>query len=119
MVEHLEYFNQVALNRMEADWATPPEKVDKYTASLYNYRLIPRNFHNVLFREGALEDLRYGSLAEAKEGLINSLKEVEEKFKLDPDWKAYSPTFGYLNRYEWKLYCQKHFQHHFVQFGLM
>ncbi|MEM6697899.1 MAG: hypothetical protein AAF599_05860, partial [Bacteroidota bacterium] len=63
--------------------------------------------------------LRFDSLEGAKAALIKSLEEVKEKYKTDPDFKAFNPTFGDLNAYEWKLYCQKHFQHHFEQFGLM
>ena len=119
MLEHLEYFNLVALRQVQADMVTPPERVSKYTESLYNYRKMPRNFQLELFRKGETEDLRFQSLAEAKAAFLSSLQAVEEAFKNNPDFKAYSPTFGELNRYEWKLNCQKHFQHHFEQFGLL
>ncbi|MEM0994623.1 MAG: MaoC/PaaZ C-terminal domain-containing protein, partial [Bacteroidota bacterium] len=119
MVEHLEYFNQIALGTVEVAQLTPVEKIEKYTESLYNYRKMPKNFQLPLFKEGETEAPRYESLAAAKEALFSSLAAVEERYKDDPSFTAFNPTFGHLNRYEWKLYCQKHFQHHFEQFGLL
>ena len=119
MVEHLEYFNQLALGKLQVDMITPANKVDKFTESLYNYHKMPRNHSLAILKKGETEDLRFGSLEEAKETFIKSLQEVEAAFKNDAEFRAFNPTFGQLNHYEWKLYCQKHFQHHFEQFGLL
>jgi len=119
VVEHLDYFSQVALGNISLDMLTPLEKVEKYTESLYNYYSMPKNFQLPIFRKGEVEDLRYNSLEESKTALVDALKAVEERFKNEPDFRAFNPTFGELNRYEWRLYCQKHFQHHFEQFGLL
>ncbi|MEO1516819.1 MAG: phenylacetic acid degradation bifunctional protein PaaZ [Bacteroidota bacterium] len=119
MVEHLEYFNQVALGNVQVDLLTPEERLEKYRDSLYNYRKMPRNFQMPLLKKGELEELRYESLAAAKKGLLESLEAVAQRYKEEPDFRAFNPTFGPLNRYEWKMYCQKHFQHHFEQFGLL
>ncbi|MCB0634188.1 MAG: hypothetical protein KDD15_30865, partial [Lewinella sp.] len=119
MVEHIEYFNQIALRKIEVERVTPEEKLEKYTESLYNYRLMPQSFEIPILRQGKTEDLRFDSLEAAKTALINSLKEVEERYRTDPDFRAYNAVFGDLNHYEWKLFCQKHLQHHFSQFGLL
>ncbi|MCB0840602.1 MAG: phenylacetic acid degradation bifunctional protein PaaZ, partial [Bacteroidetes bacterium] len=119
MVEHLEYFNQLALGRVVVEMITPEEKVEKYTESLYNYYKMPRNYQLEIFRKGETENLRFESLDQAKTVFLEGLKEVDEAFKQNPGFLAFNPTFGLLNRYEWKLYCQKHFQHHFEQFGLI
>ncbi|MEM8526475.1 MAG: phenylacetic acid degradation bifunctional protein PaaZ [Bacteroidota bacterium] len=119
MVEHLEYFNQVALGRIACELITPTERLEKYLDSLYNYRRMPKNHQLAVLKKGKREDLRFDSLEEAKVALIKSLEEVKEKYKTDPNFMAFNPTFGDLNAYEWKLYCQKHFQHHFEQFNLI
>ncbi len=119
MVEHLGFFNQLALKKISMELITPIEKVDKYTESLYNYYSMPKNFQLPILKKGKTEDLRFESLEKAKAALLAGLQEVEARFKNDPTYRAFNPTFGNLNRYEWKLYCQKHFQHHFEQFGIL
>ncbi|HAS45706.1 MAG TPA: phenylacetic acid degradation bifunctional protein PaaZ [Microscillaceae bacterium] len=119
MIEHLEYFTQLALGKMQVDLITPANKVDKFTESLYNYYKMPKNHQLEILKKGTTEDLRFGSLTEAKEALVKGLAEVEMAFKNKAEFRAFNPTFGHLNRYEWQLYCQKHFQHHFEQFGLL
>ena len=119
MIEHLEYFNQVALGSIKIDFITPAHRLEKYTESLYNYRRMPKSYQLEILKKGETEDLRFDSFEKAKEAFLTSLAEVEAKFNSDPGFKAFNPTFGMLNRYEWQLYCQKHFQHHFEQFGLL
>jgi oxepin-CoA hydrolase/3-oxo-5,6-dehydrosuberyl-CoA semialdehyde dehydrogenase len=119
MVEHIEYFNRIALREIEVERITPEDKLEKYTESLYNYRPMPRNFDMPLLRKGKTEDLRYASLDEAKAAMIKSLQDVEARYKTDPDFRAFNAVFGDLNHYEWKLFCRKHLQHHFSQFGLL
>ena len=119
MVEHLEYFNQVMLKNIKLDRITPEDRLEKYTESLYNYRPMPQRYDLPVLRKGETEDLRFGSLEEAKTALMKSFREVEERYKQDPDFRAFNLVFGDLNYYEWKLYNQKHLQHHFSQFGLL
>jgi len=119
MIEHLEYFNEVSLGKVQAERVTPEQKLEKYTESLYNYREMPKNYEMPLLRKGKTEDLRFDSLDSAKEALLKSLKASEERFKENPDFRAFNAVFGDLNHYEWKLYNQKHMQHHFKQFKLM
>lgn len=119
MVEHLEYFNQVALGKVKVERTTPEKHLEKWTESLYNYIKMPKNYQMPLLRKGELEDLRYASLDEAKEAFMNSIDEVLAKYKAEPDYLAFNAAFGDLNAYEWKLYMVKHAQHHFEQFGLL
>lgn len=119
MVEHIEYLNQIALGNIQMDMITPEAHLEKWNESLYNYFKMPKNHDLEILKKGELEDLRFESLDAAKEALIKSLKEMDEKFKENPEYTATNLVFGHLSRYEWKLYCQKHFQHHFEQFGLL
>lgn len=119
MVEHLEFFNHVALGDIEVERITPADRLEKWTESLYNYIPMPQNYQVELLRKGEVEDLRYASLDEAKKALSASLQKVEERFASDPTFLAYNAVFGDLNYYEWKLYNRKHFHHHLSQFGLI
>jgi len=40
-------------------------------------------------------------------------------FELNPEVKTVNVTFGELNKDEWDIFHQKHFAHHFSQFGLI
>ena len=119
MVEHMEYFVQLGLGKIACEMTTPEKYLERTQDSLWNYKAMPKNFEHPLLRKGETEDLRFENLAEAKKALLSSMNELELKFKEEPDFKAKNPVFGMLGRYEWKLQSQKHFQHHFEQFGLL
>lgn len=119
MAEHLEYFTLFGLGTVPSEILTPEKYLEKTQDSLWNFRAMPKKFDHPMLKKGVVEDLRFGSLDEAKDALIKALKGVEEKFKTDADFQAKNPVFGYLNRYEWDLFCRKHIQHHFEQFGLV
>ncbi len=118
MIEHLEWFYQIALGNIEVARTTPEKYIEKTQESLYNYRLLPKNFAHPLLKKGELEDLRYDSLEEAKTALLTAMDETNTFFKNHPQGTLPNPVFGDLDDYMWELYNQKHFHHHFVQFGL-
>lgn len=119
VLEHLDYFNRMALGEIKGKLLTPEDKLDQYLESLYNYRKMPKNFQLSSLRRGETEDLRYSSLEEARLAFLESLHQVDSYMKSNSDHRAFNPTFGDLNYYEWKLYVQKHFGHHFEQFGIL
>lgn len=119
MIEHMEYFVQIGLGNIESEITTPEKYRERTQDSLWNHKPMPKNFQHPNLKKGELEDLKHESLAEAKVKLVEALREVEAKFDEDSEYKALNPVFGYLDRYEWKLLCRKHFQHHFGQFGLL
>ena len=119
MVEHIEWFCQIALGNIKTDQITPEKHIDKLQASLYDYRGLPKNFEHPLLRKGKLEDLRYADLDSAKEALMNGLDQVDAIFKADASATIPNPVFGNLNEYDWELYNAKHAYHHFTQFNLI
>lgn len=119
MIEHMEYFVQIGLGTIESEITTPEKYLERTQDSLWNHRPMPKNYQHPNLKKGELEDLKYESLEEAKAKLVESLQAVEAKFEEDPNYLALNPVFGYLDKYEWKLLCTKHFQHHFGQFGLL
>ena len=66
-----------------------------------------------------LVPLSYSNLNEAIEYLKNELNDFDLYFKNNPDSKPISPVIGDLNHQEWIIFHNKHFTHHFKQFGLI
>ena len=74
--------------------------LEKTQDSLWNYRSMPKEFDHPMLRKGEVEDLRFGSLAEAKEAFFNAFDELELHFKENPTAKVKNTVFGWLDRYE-------------------
>ncbi|HHH50485.1 MAG TPA: aldehyde dehydrogenase family protein, partial [Saprospiraceae bacterium] len=119
MVEHLEWIYQAGLGKIKTQQTTPEELIEKYQASLYNYKMLPKQFDHPLLKKGKLEDLRYENLAAAKTALLEAMDEVEIFFKNNPNGTLHQAVFGNLDEYMWELNNRKHFHHHFLQFGLI
>jgi oxepin-CoA hydrolase/3-oxo-5,6-dehydrosuberyl-CoA semialdehyde dehydrogenase len=119
MVEHLILFYEWGLERDSFSINTPDDRIELHQNWLWNYKPMQQNFQLPQLRKGDVEDLRFTDLDTAKGELFKIMQEVEEILKLNPNTKFKNPTFGYLNKYEWKLLCRKHFHHHLSQFGLI
>ncbi len=65
-----------------------------------------------------LPQLRHESLAKAIEELQEAVKEFEEHHLETPRIYAH-PAFGELSLDQWHVFHDKHFRHHFNQFGLL
>ncbi|MDW3647988.1 MAG: phenylacetic acid degradation bifunctional protein PaaZ [Bacteroidia bacterium] len=119
MVEHLEYFYDIALGKIEVPQTTPEKYMEKTQEMLFNFKGMPKEFQHPLLKKGELEDLKYGSLEEAKEALRKSMDESDALFKENPAATLFNPVFGMLDEEMWENYNRKHFHHHFEQFGLI
>lgn len=119
MVEHLEFLHLMALGRVQTEIVTPEKHIEKYQDSLFNYKPMPRSFDHPLLRKNELEDLKHGSLDEAKTALLNTYDEFESYFKENPGAETPNTVFGMLNKELWDLVNRKHLYHHFSQFGLL
>ena len=80
---------------------------------------MPRNFDAPKLLEKELESLKHESLEVAKEKLIEAFDNFEAIFEEHPEARLKNIVFGELNRYEWRLFHRKHFNHPFSQFGLL
>ena len=119
MVEHLEFFIQMAMGKVETEIITPEKRIERFKESLFNYRAMPRSFDHPLLKEKELEDLRFGNLAEAKASLLAAIDDYEIFFKENPGIETPNTIFGMLDKQLWDLMNRKHFHHHFSQFGLV
>ena len=69
---------------------------------------------------GELPDpFKFSSLDEAKRNLNNELDDFESYFDGNPNATFIQPRLGKLNNREWIIFHNKHFTHHFKQFGLI
>lgn len=119
LLEHLEYFNLLALGKEETPLTVPEEHLEKYQDFLWTYKPIPKLFQHPSLRQGALEDLRHSSYEEARTALFETLDEIETRIKEEPEATYFNPVYGHLPRYEFQLIMRKHYQHHFEQFNLI
>ncbi|NNF22357.1 MAG: phenylacetic acid degradation bifunctional protein PaaZ, partial [Saprospiraceae bacterium] len=119
MVEHLAWQFEIAMNRVELKVYTPEKLIDKYQEAIYKYREMPKQYEHPMLRKGEREDLKYESLDEAKQKLLELYDEYNSFFKENKGIKTANPVFGDLDKFEWDLVHRKHFHHHFKQFGLI
>ncbi len=119
LVEHFEFFAQLALRKIPCEMITPEKHLEKMQDSLWNYKPMPREFDHPILKKGEAEDLRFESFNAAKEAMFKAIDEVDEFFKANPGATVFNPVFGELDKYHWKLLNQKHFHHHFEQFDLL
>lgn len=65
------------------------------------------------------EPLEFENLQDAIKNLNEQLNDFEHYFKNNPDAYFIHPRLGFLNHKEWIVLHDKHFTHHFKQFGLI
>ena len=118
LMEHLEFFMRMAIGEVPTEITTPEERLEKFQESLYSHRKMPRQFEHPMLRKGEPEDLRFGSLGEAKQAFLDAHDRFEAYFKEHPEAKTPNTIFGLLDKELWDLLNRKHLTHHFEQFGL-
>ncbi len=119
LMEHLEFFMQMAMGNIKTEITTPEEKLEKFEDSLWNYYEMPREFDHPALKIGELEDLRFDNFEQAKAAYFKAFDEYEQFFKDNPGVKIPNTVFGMLDRYHYELLNRKHLTHHFKQFGLL
>ncbi len=119
MVEHFDYFNRLSIGEIESDIYVSEDKIEAYQDSLWNYIPMMNDFKHPNFKKDEPEELRYGSIADAKTAFWESYQALQTYFKVNPEGTVPNPMFGHLDRYHLKLLERKHYNHHFKQFGLI
>ena len=118
MVEHLILAVRTSNGKLNVGCFNPPEKWPALKKFMMSNRPLPRDFMNPIIGENLLP-LEYGNLTEAKDVLKLETAAYYKYFEENPDGKLLNPTFGELNKDEWDVFHEKHFTHHFTQFGLI
>ncbi len=119
MIEHLILAVQSSNGKLIIDKCiNPPDKYPLMVRILLSSKPLPKNFTNPVFGEG-LQPLVYPNLETSIMRLNNEINDFIIYFEEHPEAKPLNATFGPLNFEEWKTFHNKHFTHHFTQFGLL
>jgi len=118
MVEHLDFFFNMALGKIPTEIVTPDDKIERVQEMLYTYEPMMRKFDHPQLKKGELEELKYADLATAKAALLETYRAFEEYYKEHPGATQPNTIFGALDKEMWGLLNRKHIAHHFGQFGI-
>jgi hypothetical protein len=117
MVEHLYKAMQASINEISLNIFTEERKIPVLKRLFLGEKALPKEFMNPAIGPDLME-LEFKNMEAATLELKNILERYERFFENNPDIKTAHPTFGYLTKKEWDVFHQKHFIHHFSQFGL-
>lgn len=117
MIEHLIMSNRISNTKLKTESFNPPEKIPALKRFLMSARPLPNEFANPLLGEG-LQPLEFTNMDDSKLMLKKEVEDFYNYFEECPDAVSFNPTFGELNKSEWNVFHEKHFTHHFNQFGI-
>ena len=121
MVEHMEEVVRNGMGQLKPENfpAIPEEKLEKLQDWLYTEDEIQPGAKYPLLQEDETMQPKYKNLDQAKEKLLEAVKEYNVHYRENPSAETYHPRFGMLNKEMSELFQRKHFTHHFKQFGLV
>lgn len=118
MVEHLTITLKISSGRIKLPEFTVGEKDAKLKQDLLYTELEFPEGVKYPKDTGKLMELRFPDLETAKQKLNEALAEYQQVSTETPDFKTVHPRFSTLTKEEWDTFHQKHFKHHFSQFGI-
>lgn len=119
MVEHMVMVMQHTNGKKQASFINTAEAAKALKDKLvYTDVEIPMGVKSALLGED-VAPLKFEDLKQAKQALNKELDDFESYFKENPDAVFIQPRLGPLDFKEWNIFHNKHFTHHFKQFGLV
>lgn len=82
-------------------------------------RPFPKHVRLPGYKRGYLPPLKYKSLDEAKEHLLQAIKDTLHFMRTSPEVRTNHPYGGRFTPNDWRIFQKKHFVHHFRQFNLL
>lgn len=120
MVEHLATVLQYTNGKKEiAQRTTEEEGLKIKHAFIYTDTEMSMGLKSPLLPAEGPAPFEFSSLDEAKQNLNKELDDFETYHAHHPDAFFVQPRLGKLNHKEWIIFHNKHFTHHFKQFGLI
>ncbi len=120
MLEHLEEFLQMSTGEIPVASSTKTqEELDDLKDWLYGFSPISKGLKYKGLEQDHAAPLKHKNLEQAKDQFMEALTKFQIYFKENPMEQHPHPLFSLLNKEMWELYHQKHFTHHFEQFGLL
>lgn len=119
MVEHICFFIQISTgNKPQKQYTTPEEAERIKSEIIYSTAQLPKGIKSAILPPEPppyiYSDLKT-SILEAEKWLSS----FHEYYRMNPDALHMQPRMGLLNYTEWTILHNKHFTHHFKQFGLI
>ena len=119
MVEHLILLVKLSNGGIKGQLMQSKETAVKWKQSLiYTDMEFPMGVRIPGEEESVLTGLRYENLEKAVDKLEDEIKKFEDFFQNNSHETTMHPALGLLNHEEWTIFHNKHFTHHFKQFGL-
>ncbi|MEM6261345.1 MAG: hypothetical protein AAGI38_02475 [Bacteroidota bacterium] len=119
MLEHVEMVLLMMLDKTDYPIMTPPDKLEKARAFLWNPEKTFRPNTQAPFLKGELVPLKYENLNKAKSAVLAAIDRFYHTWEEQPDLKTNHFSFGQLDMRDLEQFQHKHFTHHFKQFGLI
>lgn len=117
MVEHLSESIFMSMGNHDYPLQIPTDKIAKMQSILASGVSIPKDF-KVSFAPEEYS-LRHEEIELAVDELVDNWIAFEEYYEANPEQTNMHPYYGDLTADQWKRMHQKHFTHHFQQFGLI
>lgn len=119
MVEHLTDTFRIGNGTMTVEVLTPDDKVEKLKRiALFSDREFQQNFKSPILPPEPIP-YRTANMDDAVNILKHEIEKFEQYYLNDKSKTENHPVFGALTYDEWEAYHNKHFTHHFKQFGLI
>lgn len=118
MIEHLSTVTQIPNGNLKIAVFVDDEKAARRKPFLNTDNEIQVGFKAPFLSENPVP-LKFNSIDEAIDDLIQQVAIFFEVFEKDKTRKVIHPFFGELDFEYWKKFQIKHFTHHFKQFGLI
>lgn len=120
MVEHLILLVKLSNGGIKGQLMRSDETAVKWKQGLiYTDMQFPMGVRIPGEEESVLTELRYENLEKAVDKLDDEIKKFEDFFQNNSHESTMHPALGKLNHEEWTIFHNKHFTHHFKQFGLV
>lgn len=118
MVEHLAFSVRFSNGKLPQKLHVTPERAQTIKQFILGTEAHPIGFKSPLLGEG-LEPLTTSDLSAAIHYLAQELGAFDGYFAQNPTSNPTNPLLGALSYSEWIRFHNKHFAHHFKQFGLL
>lgn len=118
MLEHLIITLKISSGRINLPVFQPSEDAIKQKQTLLETDMkFPRGIQ-APGSDGTLTSLKLSNLKDAQQGFSDALEQFNQYFEINPEETPIHPRFGVLTGLEWKVFHEKHMEHHFLQFGI-
>ena len=118
MVEHLNESIYISMNPDHGvALQIPTDKIEAMQTFLASDKPIMQNFKAIFAPENA--PLKHTEIELAIDEFIDAWLEFEDYAQSNPERNVLHPYYGELTTEQWIRMHQKHFTHHFTQFGIL